>query len=304
MKTDALLIPFAAASLALASAGCFWSHDPAPAPTLAPGPAPAGEMTMSQRVDSPADSAADAQRDAAPPHHYFYRLDIYQIAVPFGTISANINFWRRIDEQCVDVATYDLLFKNGVRVGEAPLAEIETFKKYLDPSDNTHLTSVNGAAARGTELEQHKDLLEQTIMYYDRSNNLWGRSFNRCSNVVNLSFEPTPRKPGFCRVELCPVVRTARRRMEFTVLNNEEEIQVVHPENFYDLNLRADIAPGSFLIVGPSPEARRSTSVGHAFFTIDGPTSLTEQILLIVPHAYIVDDTGRSIYPAPTAPGN
>jgi len=300
------------ALMAVSAAGCFWSHaappsetdqslSPAPSPAPSPGPAPSGELTMAQRVDS----APDAQRDAAPARRYFYRLDIYQIAVPFGTISGNINFWRRIDEQCVDVATYDLLYKNGVRVGQAPMAEITTFKKYLDPSTDTHRTSINGAAAHGTELEQRKDLVEQTIMYYDAANNLWGRSYNRCSDVINLSFEPTPRKPGYCRIEICPVVRTARRRMEFTVLNNEEEIQVTHPENLYDLNLRADVAPGSFLIVGPSPDARRSTSVGRAFFTTDGPTSLTEQILLIVPHPYFVDDTGHIIYPSPTpAPGS
>lgn len=288
------------ALMALAAAtacGCASNGDAPAAQSPAPGgavvPAAAGQpvMNLAQHVD------ADPGRDAAPAQRFFYHVDIYQITIPFGTISGNLNFWKRIDEQCVDVATYDLLYKNGIRVGEARMEEFDHFKKFVDVPSNCHFTSVSGYDAHGMELEQRKDLIEQTIMHYDGQNQLWGRSFNRCTNVLDVSFESTPRKPGSLRIELCPVVRTVRKRMEFTVLNNERELQFVAPEMLYDLNLRADIPPTSFLIVAPSPDARRQTSVGRAFFTQDGATSLMEQILLIVPHAYVVDEKGEIIIP-------
>src|SRR6266542_3692986 len=45
------------------------------------------------------------------------QVDVYQLTVPYSTISRNEKFWKRIDETCVDVATSDVLFKNGIRVG-------------------------------------------------------------------------------------------------------------------------------------------------------------------------------------------
>lgn len=62
------------------------------------------------------------------------------------------------------------------------------------------------------------------------------------------------------------------------------ELQYISPEMFYDLNLRVDIPLDHFFLAMASPEARFSTSVGHAFFTKSGKTEPMEQILLIVPH--------------------
>src|SRR5687768_16144984 len=46
-------------------------------------------------------------------------LDMYQFTVPHGGVSRSEEFWKRVDEQRIDVATYDLLLKNGLRVGVA-----------------------------------------------------------------------------------------------------------------------------------------------------------------------------------------
>jgi len=51
-------------------------------------------------------------------HAYMLR-----IAVPYGTLSGNEEFWKRIDEHSLDPGTYDLLYRSGVRVGQAPWAE-------------------------------------------------------------------------------------------------------------------------------------------------------------------------------------
>src|SRR6476660_3215963 len=36
-------------------------------------------------------------------------VDLYQLSVPYGTVSRNEKFWKRIDENCVDPTTYDTL---------------------------------------------------------------------------------------------------------------------------------------------------------------------------------------------------
>jgi len=55
-------------------------------------------------------------------------MDVYEVTVPFGAVSRSQEFWKRVNETSVDVATYDLLQKNGFRVGVAPAAEWSYFR--------------------------------------------------------------------------------------------------------------------------------------------------------------------------------
>src|SRR4030095_13612095 len=59
-------------------------------------------------------------------------LSIFHLSVPAGGVSSNEAFWKHVDEQAVDVASYDILYKNGLRVGRAPLAELDYLLKILD----------------------------------------------------------------------------------------------------------------------------------------------------------------------------
>src|SRR5258706_3179089 len=44
-------------------------------------------------------------------------LSIYHLRVPLGTVPANDNFWKHAAEHALDISTYDVLYKNGLRVG-------------------------------------------------------------------------------------------------------------------------------------------------------------------------------------------
>src|SRR5690348_11604391 len=89
----------------------------APAP---PQPRSAGHPKL---LGVQADAAAAATKDGQEKVPLIVYMDVNRIKVPFGTISANEAFWKRIDENVVDVATYDTLYRNGLRVGVAPGAE-------------------------------------------------------------------------------------------------------------------------------------------------------------------------------------
>jgi hypothetical protein len=237
-----------------------------------------------------AQPAPGAPLDAPAARQWIFQVDVYQIAVPLGTFSRNEEFWKRMDEQCVDASTYDVLFRNGIRVGQAPIAELAHFQKFMDEKVAMHRMSIAGADVKNVELEMKKDLPGQTIFAFDLRNVATGRDYDRSTNVINLAFQPAPRKPGCLRLTLCPMVRAHRKHFEFSALHEEREIQYVAPEMFYDLNLRCDIPRGRFFIVMPSPDALPSTSVGHAFLTRDGFTTAQEQVLLVIPHPAIVED--------------
>ena len=230
---------------------------------------------------------ADAPRDAVTSATITFQVEVYRVSVPYGTFTGNEAFWKRMDEQCVDAFTCDILNRNGIRVGQAPIGELDFFRKFMEEKPVISKMTTTATEAPLVEVEMQKDLPEQTISVY--APDLRIRDYDGSSNVFNMSFQPAPRKPGCLRLTLAPMVRSHRKHFQFTQLNNETEIKYVHPETFYDLNLRVDIPRDQFFIVMPSAEARHDTSVGRAFLTSAGTLDRMEQILLIIPRAMAVD---------------
>ncbi|MGF1632862.1 MAG: hypothetical protein ACFCVE_03340 [Phycisphaerae bacterium] len=235
-------------------------------------------------------------QDAQPTRRWVYQLVSYQLSVPGGEVSRNDALWKRIDEQAVDVATYDVLWKNGIRVGIAPIAEMEHVRRHIDDPAAKRLSTAN-TVQQSFELPMGKEAQRQTIFWFDDQNVLRGRDFEASRNVVNVNYRPTPRQPGHTRISLAPAVVGTRKEIRYTAMNREVEVTYEAPETFYDLNLRLDVPPGHFLIIAPSPEGRWPSSVGRAFFLREDPQDLTEQVLVLVPNVFAQDL--RPVEPTP-----
>ncbi len=211
-------------------------------------------------------------------------MTLYKLTVPYGTVSRNEKFWKRIDESVVDVTTYQTLFKNGIRVGEAPTSEWDYFKKIM--ADNPAVTQVSSLVTvdgRTVDLPLRKEIPSQDIFYFDSANELHGRSFGPCDNLMTAVLQPAPRKKNTVRLTLCPVVRSMEKRLRYNPDGKDGDFVYLAPEHLYDLNLRADVPVDSFFIVAPSGEATWPTSVGNRFLVNDGAAERTETILLLIP---------------------
>jgi hypothetical protein len=213
-------------------------------------------------------------------------LTVYRLTVPMGTVSRNDEFWKRVDEQAVDVLAYDVLYKNGIRVGRAPLSELEQLTTVLGQTTVQAKPTIYAAAgAKNVELPMKRDVPSQVIYDFDAQNVMTVRSYEGSDNVFCLDFSPTPRRPGDVRVVLCPMVRTLRKRLVATGDIETMEIEYVSPERLFHLNLRTDIPLDQVLIVAPSPEASANMSLGHTFLVHEGNADKLEEVLIFVPQA-------------------
>ena len=213
-------------------------------------------------------------------------LSIYHLRVPLGTVSANDNFWKHVDEHALDVSTYDVLYKNGIRVGLAPMSDLDYFMKILDKNPIKSLpTDFAASGAKLIELPMKKGALDQVLYDFDLKNTMTVRSFEECDNIFCVEFSPAPRKAGDVRVSFCPMVRTLRKRLVATGDIDTREVEYKSPEKYFQLNLRTDIPLDSFLIIGPSPESKSSMSLGHAFLMQGGETEQQEDVLIVIPQA-------------------
>jgi hypothetical protein len=230
-------------------------------------------------------------RDAQRAVLILFQLEVYRLSLPMGSISRNEAFWKRIDEHAVDVATYDLLYRNGVRIGRAPYSEWGHFRKMIEntPGTASHMSTA-GVNAKNIEMEMRRAVAAQDIFYFDSRNESVGRTHFHSANIISISFQPAPRKPGEVRLALCPVVRSLRKRLEFTRLNEEQEIQYVANERLYDLNIETDLPLEHFLVIAPSEEATWKTSIGQRFFVLDDAAEQMEQVLLVLAQPYRLDE--------------
>jgi hypothetical protein len=269
-------------------AGCSAKQPSAQAPGAAlttPEQRIAQDLTPQQTQEQVIERVVEA-RDPIAIFRPQVNLTVYRLAVPIGTVSRNEEFWKRVDEQAVDVLSYDVLYKNGIRVGRAPLTELEQLTTVLGRTTvQAKPTIYATAGAKNVELPMKRDVPSQVIYDFDAQNVMTVRSYEGSDNVFCLDFSPTPRRPGDVRVVLCPMVRTLRKRLVATGDIETMEIEYVSPERFFHLNLRTDIPLDKVLIVAPSPEATANMSLGHTFLVHEGNADKLEEVLIFVPQA-------------------
>jgi hypothetical protein len=266
--------------------GCAQNSPPKKRPTTGPT---STRVTLSMRAP-----VRNDPQDSPTPVPVLIHLDIYQFDVPFGSISTNENLWKRVDEQRVGdgPATTQILFKNGLRGGTAAKSDWAFFRTYLQQlPDRTRKTTITKPRVDQMALDLDKPAVDEDLFCFDANNRLIGRSYQDSTNTLTLSFQQAPRDPASVRMVICPVVTTERHRLEFTAMNQEYESPFEEIRHLYDLNMIADVPSDDFLIVSPSPDASRSTSIGGAFLVNNEKAEKLEQILVIVPTLLRLDGT-------------
>lgn len=279
---------FAIALAGLLAGGCA-SNGKKPAPTTRQAMAATVPSTVVIRIKPASD---DEPRDPQLPRREMIRLVVFMLDMPAGSVSENAEFWKRVDELALGAANHDRLLRNGIRCGIAPLSESAFFSHFFDARPHTLSTSrVEGLQSDTFELPIDKQFDQQDLFIFNSSDQLQGRTYDRGSDQLILSFGPAPREPRAVRLTFCPVVQSERTRLEYTALSQEIESPVKDSEQIYDLGLVADVPSGSFFIIAPSSDAQRPSSIGGCFLIKHDKTEKKEQVIVVVPTLVPMDGT-------------
>lgn len=238
------------------------------------------------------DNVPQSSVDAQPAVDLIVQVRVWQVTLPIGAVSKNETFWKHVDEHAVDPAIYETLYNNGLRVGIAPTTDWDDLRKTLDATSAvTQRREFTAPEVKATEISMSGEtpVLYEVINVLDGNNELTGRIFDKAENLFIMSFEPTRRHLGDVHLRLCPMVRSSRLRLDYSVLNRELEHQYEGRDRLYDMGLAVDVPMNSFLIVAPSASASLPTSVGQNFLTKGGDAARFEQILIFVPQLFRKD---------------
>ena len=218
----------------------------------------------------------DNPDDPPPQLNAMVHLDIYLLDMPAGSVSENAEFWKRVDEEAVGTANADRLKSNGIRCGVAPRSEGLFFSQFFDHQPHTaRRQMVDDIHTDTIELEMEKKFDEQDLFFINASNRIEGKTYTHGVNRLALTFGPTPRDPGAVRLTLCPVIYSDKTQLRFTPLNQEYESPIKDIDRLYDIGLTADVPGDSFLIIAPSSDAARRTSLGGCFLIQPNQTEKT-----------------------------
>jgi hypothetical protein len=205
-----------------------------------------------------------------------------QFLIPEGKISGSAEFWSHIQEPVVDEDENDQLNRNGIRVGEAAISSWKDIAPILNKAGGSVVSGhFISATTEDHEIPVSGDLPEETLFYFD-DHGLSGSFYDRCQNYLAFSYGPTPMQSNCVRLELTPLVRGTRKHYEFTALGDPQGIRYVSSDHLYNLGLRVDLPEGKFLVIAPSSQAERTTSIGHQFLTHDANASRRETVMVFV----------------------
>lgn len=271
---------FAIATLA----GCAAPKPAVPAATVAAvdGLPPADVVTIAAPSPTASIAEAVAPRDAEPARAKFFQISFYELTVGQGEISGKDAFWKPFDESFLGLWRHDVLHKNGLRVGRAPLVELAYLKERMEGAEESKQDLI-GTESKDFEMTVRKDVPQQTIFYAGEDGQFTGHDFVAIDNLFAITFRRAPRKQDRVRIKLTPMVRDQRARLEVRDLRSMK-VDLSRRQSFYELGVDTDLGLDECLVIAPASSAlSNQTSVGRIFMMEDRPAERVEKILVIVP---------------------
>lgn len=280
-----MLKPSAAVLATVLLVGCNAAPKPAAPAPVADGLPTSTVLTLAPPVQSPppvAPEAAEVSLDATRARQQYFQILFYELRVQQGDISRNADFWKPFDETFLGLWKHDVLNKNGLRVGRAPLVELKYLREQMAGADETP-QSIIGSESKDYEMEVRKDVAKQTIFYADKNGVYEGKDYEQCDNVFAVTFRRAPRHEDRVRITVAPMIRDQKSKME--VVNRQTmQVRQFQPETLYDLGITTELGVDECLVISPNAAALdNATLVGRIFLMENRPAERVEKILVIVP---------------------
>ncbi|MGA3067674.1 MAG: hypothetical protein ABSF29_12595 [Tepidisphaeraceae bacterium] len=250
-----------------------------PAAVSAPPPSPPAPADPTIKI-IPAPSSQYTAAQAKISQVIF--VTMYTFDMPRGTVSGDEKFWKPVDETALDVATYDRLLRNGLRVGRAPLWAWPGMAKKVDREVVSYridrFTTFSGGDSLYVNMAPPMD--DELLFTLDR-HGATGRWYDNCQNRFDFSFRWEKHLDDTLRVNVCPLITVHRQRWDYFLSDDPIERRLVQDEYLWDLAIRMDLTADQFLVVAPSADADDPYRVGYQFLTHDGPAYRTEQLMVL-----------------------
>ncbi len=212
-------------------------------------------------------------------------FDILRVELSADRVRHSRKVWNHVDSLRWDASVVSRLAKNGIRVGVGTADVWPAIEAIVDAVgaevNRSRLTAEAGAlmsVVLGTIEEP------ESFFFYELDNRLVGKTFERGEKILNLD-DVILRELGG-RVDLNLSFEIRYDPGDFRWDKTREGIRAVMALDrhvFGTAGVSVALAPGEFVVVGPSDEAENEFLVGGRFFSSDSTGETRETILFLVP---------------------
>lgn len=289
MKRFAILLTTAAAAL---SAGC--PRDPN------------STKVVALATTAPALTEVKAGGKFDPTTHMLLiRIKSIEIELPAGTASGSEEIWSYLDEEPVGAARGAALGRNGLRVGTGHQDSWPDLAKVL--KQMTGRAFRHGVKLRRPAIPAMFELNKRdrgtTIFTSHANRSLSGADYPPGRDILSILCTIDEDEPSTVLVTASLQIESARRKPKFSAPGGDV-ILTVKPTiyNFPELTFQLSVPTKDFLVVGPSAQARRPTSIGHHFLVQERDGAKFERVIVLTPEVVTAPKSKRRPAPAPVRP--
>jgi hypothetical protein len=288
------IIILAAAALGMltagAMAGCHLpGSDPEPLRPATPAPQTKG-MTLTPFTQ--------VKPEKVDEYVIFVRLHFITVQLPMGSVSQSEQMWSYVNEEALGERAAIALGANGIRVGvgkEATWPEVHKALRALTGQPLARSDLLTQADAPVSYVLKPRQA-EQTMFVFNPDRTLEGRDFPPGDDVLGLVPTIDYDDPSFVLFSAVPLVRTTQQKMEF-VEDPAGGFAFRAKSTTYrigQLDFRMKVPVGGFILIGPSREVTRRSSLGHHFLVRDKDGVECETVVVISPEIFATQAGGTA----------
>ncbi len=213
-------------------------------------------------------------------------FQILRVRAVRGAFSESGKIWNPLDEEAFPATTRALLRKNGLRLGVGKVASWPQIKAILD-AEEVELSSDQQAVRNGLPLTVEIDpqMRDQTLFLFRADGTMAGRTYASSRMVLRIEYFISLADADAVVIDVMPevVLPFVRPRPALGTGGwvQEELHQPTRP--LRELAARAQIAPESFLAIGPSGAAQQGHLAGSLLLCEEIDGQVFESMYFITP---------------------
>jgi len=249
-----------------------------PPPTEADDSLPAQRETLANSTPGPQKQDEKRMR--------FIRLLVGTIEAPLGTLSESEEVWSYLDEQSVRSLGSAAPGANGIRIGIGKEAIWQDLASVLEQETGQAVQRSRCVLLPGqtAPLVMQRDRDSQTVFIAHKDGMISGNLYPVGDRLLTVGISLVENDPSRIILTALPQIRSAMRRTE--IIKQSGRYTMVDKPATYELDSLAFQAPmsaNSFVVVGPNPQARRTTSAGYGLFLHKRDGLLVERLFVLRP---------------------
>lgn len=212
------------------------------------------------------------------------------VDLPGGAASEAEDIWARVQAAPLAEDRINLLHANGLRIGVSEARHLLNLAGVLEALAGKELlyAVMPGVTDPPSTLTLRADLPPRTVFAVGRDGLARGTDYPGGDYALGIGCRLDVSDPSRVQLTIVPQIHSGEKMRELVrsaghlTFRNRQEVT-----SFSEASVRVTLPVGDALVVGPSRQAGRTSSIGHCFLAGDRDGIPFETMILLIPEVVV-----------------